>query len=76
MTFLKVQKVAPPPASVLLVGTMLLEVLLVGTMLLELLLSTLLLLEKVASVHLALGTIVSGGSARGWTKTPREGRKM
>ena len=66
MTFLKVQKVAPPPASVLLVGTMLLE----------LLLSTLLLLEKVASVHLALGTIVSGGSARGWTKTPREGRKM
>ena len=79
MTFLKVQKVAPPPASVLLVGTMLLKVLLVGTMLLELLLSTLLLLEKVASVHLASccgGTIVSGGSARGWTKTPREGRKM
>ena len=69
MTFLKVQKVAPPPATVLLVGTMLLE----------LLLSTLLLLEKVANVHLARccgGTIVSGGSARGWTKTPREGRKM
>ena len=75
LTFLKVQKVAPPPASVLLVATMLVPA------------SLLLLLVKLARVHLVLmgvwwwGIIrgwgaSSGGRARGWTNTPREGRKI
>ena len=79
LTFLNVQKVAPPPATVLCVATM------VVLLLLEYF--SKLFMEREEGREVGAGAGFLGlasvdpcwscvGMARGWTKTPMEGRKM